>query len=81
MPVQVYTNRADMPGGSTLGNLLGAQVSIPMMDVGLPQLAMHACVETAGAKDPDCLLRASEAFFSAEITPSADGSYALPQQK
>ncbi len=75
VPVQVFTNRADMPGGSTLGNLLSAQVSVPMMDVGLPQLAMHACVETAGSKDPDYLFRASRSFYEAEITCIADGSY------
>ena len=49
MPVQVFANRADEPGGSTLGNLLGHQVSIPMVDIGMAQLAMHSAVETAGA--------------------------------
>ena len=77
VPVQVFTNRADMPGGSTLGNLLSAQVSIPMMDVGLPQLAMHACVETAGAKDAAYLVRASQSFYGASIVCSADGMYAI----
>lgn len=77
VPVQVFTNRADMPGGSTLGNLLSAQVSIPMMDVGLPQLAMHACVETAGAKDSEYLLRTSQAFYAASITCAADGTYVI----
>ena len=77
VPVQTFANRADMPGGSTLGNLLSAQVSIPMVDVGLPQLAMHACVETAGAQDPEYLLRACTAFYGAAITCTADGSYTL----
>ncbi len=77
VPVQRFTNRADMPGGSTLGNLLSAQVSIPMMDVGLPQLAMHACIETAGAKDPEYLLTACTAFYSAAVTCTADGAYTL----
>lgn len=77
VPVQVFTNRADLPGGSTLGNLLSAQVSVPMVDVGLPQLAMHACVETAGAKDPEYLLAACAAFYSAAITCTGDGAYAL----
>lgn len=77
VPVQVYTNRADMPGGSTLGHLLSAQVSIPMMDVGLPQLSMHACIETAGAKDPEYLLHASEVFYGAAIDCTADGAYTI----
>ena len=52
VPVQVFANRADEPGGSTLGNLLGHQVSIPMVDIGMAQLAMHSAVETAGSRDP-----------------------------
>ncbi|MGI5976517.1 MAG: M18 family aminopeptidase [Candidatus Limivicinus sp.] len=77
VPVQVFTNRADIPGGSTLGNLLSAQVSVPMADIGLPQLAMHACVETAGAKDPEYLAKACAAFYGSEITCTADGAYTL----
>ena len=77
VPVQVFTNRADMPGGSTLGNLLSSQVSIPMMDVGLPQLAMHACVETAGVQDTESLLNASASFFEAEIRCTSDGCYTV----
>ena len=77
VPVQVYTNRADMPGGSTLGNLLSAQVSIPMMDVGLGQLAMHSCVETAGAKDPEYLLKAAQVFYAADLRCTGDGCYTL----
>ena len=50
VPVQVYTNRADMPGGSTLGNISGTQVSVPTVDIGLAQLAMHASYETAGGR-------------------------------
>ncbi len=77
VPVQVFTNRADLPGGSTLGNLLSQQVSVPMVDVGLAQLAMHACVETAGARDPEYLLAACTAFYGASITCTGDGQYRL----
>ncbi len=35
VPVQVFANRADVPGGSTLGNLLGHQILMPMVDIGL----------------------------------------------
>ena len=45
--LQVFANRADVRGGSTLGNLLGHQIAIPMVDIGLAQLAMHSAVETA----------------------------------
>lgn len=77
VPVQIFANRADEPGGSTLGNLLSHGVSIPMVDIGMAQLAMHAAVETAGSKDPAYLARACTAFFQAELHQSADGTYLL----
>ena len=51
VPCQIYVNRSDVPGGSTLGNISAAHVSVPGADIGLPQLAMHSAVETAGTKD------------------------------
>ena len=51
VPVQVFANRADVPGGSTLGNLLGHQILMPMVDIGLGQLAMHSAMETASCAD------------------------------
>ena len=75
VPTQVFANRADEPGGATLGNLLARQVSIPMVDVGMAQLAMHAAVETAGSADPGYLARAAAAFFAFRAMPAADGVY------
>lgn len=63
-PVQVYTNRSDMAGGSTLGNLSNNQVSIPTADIGLPQLAMHSPFETAGTRDGEDLVRITRLFFA-----------------
>ena len=77
VPTQVFANRADEPGGSTLGRLLCQQVSVPMVDVGLAQLAMHAAVETAGVDDPDYLAAACRAFFNSPFAPSGDGSWTL----
>lgn len=51
IPYQTYANRSDIAGGSTLGNISAAHVSIPSVDIGLPQLAMHSAYETAGVKD------------------------------
>lgn len=64
VPVQTYCNRSDVPGGSTLGNISQAQVAIPCVDIGLPQLAMHSAVETAGSKDVAYLVKVSQVFFS-----------------
>ena len=64
VPVQHFANRSDIPGGSTLGNISNAHVSMSTVDIGLAQLAMHSACETAGTKDPDYLIRAMEAFWS-----------------
>lgn len=63
-PCQSYANRSDIPGGSTLGNISTAHVSVPSVDIGLPQLAMHSAVETAGVRDTEYAVLALKAFFS-----------------
>lgn len=63
VPYQVYENRSDIVGGSTLGNILMAQVSMNAVDIGLPQLAMHSAYETAGAKDVEDLIKALKVFY------------------
>ena len=64
VPVQTYANRSDIAGGSTLGNLAMAQVSMPAADIGLPQFAMHSAYETAGVKDMEYLIRLAKNFFA-----------------
>lgn len=63
--MQTFANRSDLPGGSTLGNIMMAHVSIPSADIGLPQLAMHSAVETAGVKDMDDMVTLAQYFYSA----------------
>ena len=63
VPVQVFVNRSDMAGGSTLGNISSTQVAVRAVDVGLPQLAMHSAYETAGAKDTEYLVRVITELF------------------
>ena len=65
--VQTYCNRADMPGGSTLGNISLSHVSVPTADIGLPQLAMHSCYETAGVEDAMDLEKAIAAYYSGSL--------------
>lgn len=67
IPYQNYTNRSDMPGGSTLGNIASSKVSINMVDIGLPQLSMHSSYETAGTKDTYYLIKTMEEFFNSHI--------------
>ena len=73
VPVQRYSNRADLPGGSTLGNISTAHLSVPTVDIGLPQLAMHSVCETAGAADTDLLVKAMTAYFSRDFHLDRDG--------
>ncbi len=66
IPYQIFHNRSDMLGGSTLGNLSALQVAVRTVDIGLAQLAMHSPYETAGAKDTAYLIRLAKEFFSSE---------------
>ena len=67
VPVQTYYNRADLPGGSTLGNISTAQVSVPTVDIGLAQLAMHSAYETAGTRDTNHLVEAMATYFGLNL--------------
>ncbi len=69
---QNYYNRADMLGGSTLGAIADTKVSIPTVDIGLAQLAMHSANETAGAYDLDTMIRAITEFFTSAIKPDGE---------
>ena len=71
-PVQVYANRSDMPGGSTLGSIATTKVSVPSVDIGLAQLAMHASVETAGAVDLDALVNAMTVYYGKTLRADGD---------
>ena len=77
VPTQDYANRADMPGGSTLGNISQTHLSLNTVDVGLAQLAMHSAFETAGADDTEYMVRAMCAFFSHSLICEADGVYRI----
>ena len=67
VPFQYFTNRSDMRGGSTLGNISNAQVSMVALDIGLPQLAMHSCFETAGVKDAEYMVKGLKAFYQTDL--------------
>ena len=71
--VQTYCNRADIPGGSTLGRISLAHASVPTADIGLPQLAMHSCYETAAVSDALCLEQAMTAYYGCTLTATAEG--------
>ena len=77
VPCQVFANRADIAGGSTLGNIAQRQVSLNTVDIGLAQLAMHSPCETAGARDTAFLARAARVLFSGSLEAAGGGKYRL----
>ena len=67
VPVQSFYNRADLPGGSTLGSISNTVVPVSTVDIGLAQLAMHCATETAGSRDPEMMIKAITEFYSSAI--------------
>ena len=65
--VQMMTNRSDIPGGGTLGAISLSHLSIPSVDIGLPQLAMHSAMETCGRYDLDDLKKAMTKYYSIHL--------------
>ena len=68
VPVQTFTNRSDVAGGSTLGNISNAQVSLNAVDIGMAQWAMHSPYESGGVKDTYYLEAAMKKFFETDIS-------------
>ena len=77
VPTQIFTNRSGVVGGSTLGNLSLRHVSIPMVDIGLAQLAMHSAMETAGTLDSDYMVKAIKEFYETIIEFKPDNQISL----
>ncbi len=55
VPFQKFVNRTDLGCGSTIGPITAAELGIPAVDVGAPQLAMHSAREFCGSHDPGYL--------------------------
>ena len=73
VPVQHFSNRSDLAGGSTLGGILNRSVPLCSVDVGMAQLAMHSSYETAGCADVTHIRRACRAFFRSALVCRDDG--------
>ena len=54
-------------GGFHTGNIANTQTPMYTADIGLPQLAMHSCYETAGTKDCAYLEKAAKVFYEASF--------------
>ena len=73
IPIQTFVNHSDVRGGSTLGNISNAHVSLITVDVGLAQWAMHSPMETAGVRDTEYLINALAAFYSRTLYQNRKG--------
>ncbi len=65
VPLQSFVVRSDIACGSTIGPVTAARLGIPVVDVGVAQLSMHASRELCGTKDPGWFVTALTAFLSA----------------
>ncbi len=65
---QTFYNRSDMRSGSTLGAISLAQATIPSVDLGLAQLAMHSAIETMAISDFENLMKGLTAFYASKIS-------------
>jgi len=63
IPYQIFANRSDNPGGSTIGSLMSSNLPIRTVDLGIPMLAMHSARELAGTVDQSAIYRLMKAFF------------------
>ena len=55
--------RSDIPGGSTVGPMVAANLPMCSADIGIPIYAMHSAMETAGMKDQYDLEAFMKAFY------------------
>ena len=77
VPAQFFSNRSDMPGGGTLGNISNRHLSLNTVDIGLAQLSMHSTYETAGSQDVQYMIDGVKAFFESSVEALSDGEYAV----
>ena len=77
IPIQHFSNRSDIRGGSTLGNIANTHTSMNTVDIGLAQLAMHSSYETAGVTDLESMTQALQAFYQSNICISGNGQIQL----
>lgn len=64
VPCQVFVNRSDLRGGTTIGPITASKLNIPVIDMGAPLLSMHSIRELACVKDNYYTIKAFTEFFN-----------------
>lgn len=63
VPHQVFVNRSDERGGSTIGPVSVSHVAVRSLDIGAPMLSMHSSRELMATQDIAYTLYAFKAFY------------------
>ena len=63
VPCQRFVNHSDVPGGSTLGNILASSIPLRGVDMGNAILAMHSCRETGSTADHEFCVKVFTQFY------------------
>lgn len=64
VPFQKFVNRSDVRGGTTIGPVTSANLTIPVIDMGAPVLGMHSIRELATVKDNAYTIKAFTEFYN-----------------
>ena len=64
VPCQVFVNRSDVRGGTTIGPITAANLCIPVVDMGAPLLSMHSVRELASVEDNEYTVKAFTEFYN-----------------
>lgn len=63
VPYQKFVNRSDVRGGTTIGPITSADLSIPVIDMGAPLLGMHSVRELAAVIDNKYTIDVFKKFY------------------
>lgn len=63
IPYQVFVNRSDERGGSTIGPVSASHVNIRTLDIGTPMLSMHSARELMATADVLATYESLKAFY------------------
>ena len=77
VPYQIFTNKSGSRGGGTLGNISATHVSIPTVDIGIAQLAMHSCCETSGTVDNEYMSKVIKEYYENYLLIDKDGNISI----
>lgn len=66
VPLQMFHNRSDLRGGSTIGAIIETNTGIRNIDIGNPMLAMHSAREMAGVEDQIHMINLMRGFFESK---------------